>query len=79
MTSLFYNRRSLGDYIVLPIERIHSSGSDWQERIIRLKPKTFWADNMDLLQPTGLNKKTFGKYIRISRIEWHYSCSNAVF
>jgi len=52
-----YNRPSLGDYILIPIEQIHNSGSDWQDRINRLKRETFWIDTLGSLEPTGLNKK----------------------
>ena len=51
-----YNHSSLGDYILIPIEQIHSSGSDWQDRINWLKRETFKIDTLGSLEPTGLNK-----------------------
>jgi len=36
-----YNRPSLGDCILIPIEQIHSSGSHRQDRINRLNRETF--------------------------------------
>ena len=51
-----YNRPSLGDYILISIEQIHSSGSDWQDRINRLKRKTFCIDTLGSLEPTELKK-----------------------
>ena len=51
-----YNRPSVGDYSLILIEEIHSSGSDWQDRINRLKRETFWIDTPGSLEPTGLNK-----------------------
>ena len=36
-----YHRPSLGYYILIPIEQIQSTGSDWQQRINRLKQEPF--------------------------------------
>ena len=47
---------SFCDYILIPIEQIRSSGSDWQDLINRLKRETFWIDNLGSLKPTGLKK-----------------------
>jgi len=52
-----YSRSSLGDYILMPIEQIHSSGSDWQDRINRLKRTILWIDILGSIELTGLNKK----------------------
>jgi len=42
----------LGDYILIPIEQIHSSGSDWQDPINKLKRETFWIGTLRSLEPT---------------------------
>ena len=36
-----YNRPALDDSILVPIELIHSTGSDWHDRINRLNDKPF--------------------------------------
>ena len=58
---------SLSEYILTPIEKIPTTGSDWQDRINRLKRETFWIDTLGSLEPKGLNKKRSEDVINSSK------------
>ena len=45
-----YNRRTLCDYILIPIEQIHNTSSDLQDRINRIKRVIFWIDILGSLE-----------------------------
>jgi hypothetical protein len=52
-----FHSPSLSDYILTPIEEIPRTGSDWEDRINRLKRETFWIDTLGSLESNGINKK----------------------